>query len=306
MLSWDQPPENTSKATSGTNPANESLVKDMKSCPIIPPGRNYIQLDQASDAVAYIAYMALQFNRVVCVVPTQLFGTCADSKLKSLSNANLHRVVKPGQSGKTSAATSSPNSAPKGIFLTPCDKFIPAWGRLEESNPDCILHWSHPASLYSITTRRMVDSLPRTIRACVVVIGDSSFDRKTHGVLLYPISVLNKCFQSDSPFQLLRQKASRLLPAPLAESALGTQVPKRVLPPYSSEPSNSRTAHDPIYASGKVVSLPIGHYYIVLDQVNDIDILSITGYIALNSKKVICHIPSDKDLAMYHRLVSNH
>ncbi|KAL5634360.1 hypothetical protein ACGC1H_002428 [Rhizoctonia solani] len=302
-FSANEPLGNTSKVASSTTAANESLLKDMKSCPTIPSGRNYIHLDQASDAVAYIAYMALQFNRVVCVVPTQHFGTCADL-LKSLTNANIHRVVKPGQSGKASTTTSSPSPAPDGIFLTPCDNFLPAWGRLEESNPDCILHWSQPASVYSITTRRMVDSFPRIIRACVMVVGEISFDRTVHGVQPYPSPVLTKCFQPDSPLQILRQKASQLLPAPPIQSALGTQVPKRAITSFPSEPSNSRTTHNPIYATGTSVSLPIGHYYIVLDQANDIDILSITSYIAMKSKKVICHIPGDRDLTVYHKTMS--
>ncbi|KAG8696899.1 hypothetical protein FRC11_000404, partial [Ceratobasidium sp. 423] len=41
---------------------------------IIPPGRNYIRLIRPSDALAFIAYMALQANRIIFIVPDHLLG----------------------------------------------------------------------------------------------------------------------------------------------------------------------------------------------------------------------------------------
>ncbi|KDN40290.1 hypothetical protein RSAG8_08200, partial [Rhizoctonia solani AG-8 WAC10335] len=282
------------------------LLEAMKSHPEIPPGRNYIHLDGPSDALAFIAYMALQAHKIVCVVPSERQDACA-KLLKSITHANVllskYSVIDtPEQYDNPLTTLGSFNPASYDILLTPCNEFtLNARWVVQQLNPDCILHWSQPANVYFFTTRRLVNSLPRAVRTCVLVVGESAFDGKVHGVESYPSSILDLCFRSGSPFQLLRQISSQLVPAsPTVQALPRTQAPKQSSHPRPSEPSNPQSIHP----RNTVVPLPTGHYYIILDQASDIDIISMTAYIALNSKKVICFIPSDTDLIMYHNLMN--
>ncbi|CAE6486355.1 unnamed protein product [Rhizoctonia solani] len=271
------------------------LTEVMKSHPTIPPGRNYIHLDGPSDALAFIAYMALQAQRIVCVVPSQRQDACA-KLLKSLTYANIHIIDTPNQYQDLSTRLGKINAASFDILLTPCGEFTFNAKWVKQSSPDCVLHWSHPASGYFFTTRRIVKSLPRSARTCVLVVNESGFDGKAHEVEPYPRAILDRCFQSNSPLQLLRQFASQLVPPlPTIQASPNILVSKQPPQLRSLEPSNS---------SGKTVLFPGGHYYSVLDEVNDIDIISITAHIASNSKKIICHIPSDRDLIRFQTLMT--
>ncbi|CUA68937.1 Thyroid adenoma-associated protein homolog [Chlorocebus aethiops] [Rhizoctonia solani] len=271
------------------------LIEVMKSHPTIPPGRNYIHLDGPSDALAFIAYMALQAQRIVCVVPSQRQDACA-KLLKSLTYANIHIIDTPNQYQDLSTRLGKINATSFDILLTPCGEFTFNAKWVKQSSPDCVLHWSHPASGYFFTTRRIVKSLPRSARTCVLVVNESRFDGKAHEVELYPRAILDRCFQSNSPLQLLRQFASQLVPpSPTIQASPNTLV--------SKQPPQLRPL-EPSHSSGKTVLFPGGHYYSVLDEVNDIDIISITAHIASNSKKIICHIPSDRDLIRFQTLMT--
>jgi hypothetical protein len=72
----------------------------MNSYPRIPAGRNYIYFDQDSDGLAFMAYMALQVNRIICVVPDNVLSDysslvcfrlgCLNSWLNNISCDRLH------------------------------------------------------------------------------------------------------------------------------------------------------------------------------------------------------------------------
>jgi hypothetical protein len=53
-----------------------------------------------------------------------------------------------------------------------------------------------------------------------------------------------------------------------------------------------------------VEKLPAGHFYIILDQANDIDIVPMVAYIGTRIKKCICNIPQKKSLDRCQKLVS--
>ncbi|KEP46521.1 hypothetical protein V565_194670 [Rhizoctonia solani 123E] len=271
----------------------------MSSHTVIPPGRNYIHLDNASDALAFVAYMALQAHRIVCVVPSQRQDACA-KLLKSITHANIHLIDTPKQYDNLSTTLGTLNHTSYDILLTPCGDFTLNTRWVQQSKPDCILHWSQPANAYFFTTRRVVKSLARDARACVLVVGESAFDGKSHGVEPYPSSILNRCFQSDSPFQMLRQISSQLVPlVPTVQVASRTQVLKQPSKPRPFELTKSR-----IRPSGTSASPPVEHHYIIVDQASDIDIISISACIALNSKKAICYIPDSRDLSRIHMLMN--
>ncbi|CAE6442636.1 unnamed protein product [Rhizoctonia solani] len=65
------------------------LLEVMRSYPSFPPGKNYIHLDQPSDALAFIAYMALQARRVVCMVPTSLPNAHVQILLRNIASQLL-------------------------------------------------------------------------------------------------------------------------------------------------------------------------------------------------------------------------
>lgn len=301
-----QPPGGAPPATSGPELNGPRLVGAMLSQPKVPPGRNYIHLDKPSDALAFIAYMALQFHKIVCVIPSGYQSSYAEV-LKSLTHASIHLVETPSHFQSVSATLIRPDHTFYNIILAPCNNSWTTESRIKQLSPDCVLHWSQPANVYFVTTRRVVNSLPRTVRTCVVVVNERSFDAAANGVELYPSSVLNVVFQSNSPFQDLIQISSRVLRA----SAI---VPLQVIPPAqtskrtpilpTSKPSSSRTPNVSINSSSNGVTFPVGHYYVVLDEANDIDIISMITYLALITKKMICHVPSEKDLAMYDSLIS--
>ncbi|KAJ1300091.1 hypothetical protein OPQ81_002573 [Rhizoctonia solani] len=283
--------------------SNMSRLSQVIEPPTIPPGHNYIQLDQHSDSLAFIAYMSLQFRKVVCLVSSHRQEIYA-KLLKSLTHASIHCIDTPNQYNYVSTTLETPNLASYHILLTPCNNVLINWAWIQRSHPDCIIHWTQPANIYYCTTGRVVKSLPLTIRACVMVVGGESFDGKMQGVELYPPCVLNRCFRFNSTFQQLRRMSSEL-PAPIVAPSIPT-APK---PPLNSQfsqtgPSTPRATNIPNNLNGSGGSLPNGHYYIVLGQANDIDTISMTAYIALNSKKMICHIPSDKDLTKYQNLIN--
>ncbi|KAJ1300092.1 hypothetical protein OPQ81_002574 [Rhizoctonia solani] len=276
------------------------LLAAMRPYPMIPPGRNYIHLEHPSDALAFIAYMALQANRIICLVPGQILNACSEL-LQSLTNANLYRIdtLHHLQSVFTALAT-VPVPHLHDIVLVPYLMLNYLSPTL--SHHDCLLHWGRPSNAYHWTTK-VLNFLPYSARVCVMLVGEHYFNGLEHGVLPYPDAVLDTCHSPNSPFQLLRQISSDLLPRSSHASLMGPLTAGSRLNLYPSQPSRSWTPNIPSDSSGSEISLPAGHYYIVLDQANDLDIIPMVTYIALNSAKVICHIPINKNLFKYQRLI---
>ncbi|CAE6465930.1 unnamed protein product [Rhizoctonia solani] len=287
---------------SGPESNTSKLLEAMKSHPTIPPGRNCIYLDHPSDALAFIAFMALQVHRIICVVPNNGQGTYAEL-LKPLTHASIHCINGPWDYSNFLTALANASSVSYEILLTPCGNYQSNCGWMQESQPDCILHWTLPANVYSTTTRNVVENISGTVRACVMVVGDDSIDADMLGIALYSTSILERCFQPDSPFQILRRLSSQLLQAtPVVPSAphSSEQPPQSPLlqPPTCRIPTSSNSPR------ANAVTLPPGHYYIVMDQSNDIDVIPVIAYIALNTKKVVCHIPSSENVGRYHTFIN--
>ncbi|CAE6512379.1 unnamed protein product, partial [Rhizoctonia solani] len=267
---------------------------------VIPPGRNYIRLIRPSDALAFIAYMALQANRIVCVVPDHLLGTYS-KLLKSLTRASIHYVDTPETIKRVSATFGALKSASCGIFLTPYGKFISNVALFQPLSPDCILHWGRPSSAYS---HIVLAPLPPTVRTCVMLTGNSHFNEKAYGLEPYPDAVLNTCFHPDSPFQQFCQNAAKLLPSGIPPVQTSQQASGSRLNSPHLRPTTSPIPTVPQAQKRSASPFPAGHYYIILDKSNDIDIIPIIAYVALQSEKVICHIPSDRNLEHYQTFVN--
>ncbi|KDN40289.1 hypothetical protein RSAG8_08199, partial [Rhizoctonia solani AG-8 WAC10335] len=285
------------------NPQVPPFRMAMKPYSIIPPGRNYIHFGHASDALAFIAYLALQANRTVCLIPFQLMDSYS-KLLKSLTHANVYRAYTPEQVNRVVGSRIdffAPTSY--NIVLIPSSEFIANAESFKRVAPDCVVHWDPPSDVRQYSDR-VLSPLAPTVKTCMMLVRQPPFDGKPYGVGPYPTAIMAACFHASSPLQPLRQIASRLLPGFTTPALTGPQAKDharirshrshRVVPPITT-PYNRK--HD-------VDSLPVGHFYIVLDTESDVDLVPLIAYIALKHEKVICHVPGDKILAGYQRLIN--
>ncbi|CAE6465936.1 unnamed protein product [Rhizoctonia solani] len=294
-----QPPDDV--RDNGPQSNTSRLLEAMKLYPTIPPGRNYIYFDQDSDGLAFIAYMALQAHRIICMVPDDILDAYL-SLLQSFTHAKVHCADTPEQFTSISATLGPLNVNYYDILCTPRSKFIFNAPSFYQLFPDCILHWGAPSSSYYYIA---LVNLPYTVRNCIMETGEYTFDGGAHGVEPYSEAVLNTCFHPNSPFQHLSQISSLIFNGSNAPGLTGVQ-PSGARPdsdPWALYNTSSLTTSQTQGDTGD--SLPAGHYYVVLDGANDIDIIPIITYIALKSDKTICYVPPKKDLDQCLRLIKS-
>lgn len=285
-----------------------------------PPGRNYVRLAQPSDAISFIAFIAKQPGRILCVTPDEATARTSSSDVEDLKTVSVYCVY----TTKLIEATrrklqSCPDAQP------PIGVFMPAniFGSSPNKNfsADCILYWGPPPNAKEYITQTLSLSPPPRM-LCVMVIGNRPFDESAYGILPYPDSVLNAFskFSVELRSRQLRQislkpVSKNLSIRPKANTTPGSSNLPQSGPPMgvasSSWVPGLQLATSPIMRRNQQ-SLPKGHYYIVLapDQylpgaMLDRDIIPLVAFIALNSTRVICQIPSDKDLATYQRLINS-
>ncbi|KAH7325335.1 hypothetical protein B0J17DRAFT_681945 [Rhizoctonia solani] len=131
-----------------------NIYKVMETYPQIPAGRNYIQLDQASDALAFVAYMTLQAYRTILLVP-DLLSTTFSELLKSLTRANVHRITTVHEFQRIATAFRDilvSNSYDVLVISSDLLNFV----SLHDLYSDCVLHWGQPpnANLCTSPTHR--------------------------------------------------------------------------------------------------------------------------------------------------------
>jgi hypothetical protein len=139
------------------------MLEAMTTYPTIPPGRNYIHLDELSDGLAFVAYAALQNYRTICVVPDQdlaNYATLVSSELEfiahftercqleSLTHAKVHRIETGLQFKQISWTSCNLEPASFNIFITPHKKFTINAALFEPLSPDCIIYWGQPSITY--------------------------------------------------------------------------------------------------------------------------------------------------------------
>ncbi|CAE6465945.1 unnamed protein product [Rhizoctonia solani] len=259
--------------------------------------RNYIHLDQDSDALAFIAYMIVKANRVICIAPEDIIDAHSE-KLQFLTLANIYHAYVPQQFKRIAERLYTlSDMASHNIVLTPANKFILNAGSFKQLSPDCILHWGPPTSAYHYRSR-VLSSLAPEARACIILVGQIEFNGVAHGVEPYSNDVLNTYFCLNSPLQLLRQKAS------ISHYVSGSPALKSCSKPARMELANS--APPPFIAPVDQPtggSLPAGHYYIVLDSANDKDTVPVIAYLVSRNSMTVCYVPEDKELYRYRRLI---
>ncbi|KAF8747636.1 hypothetical protein RHS01_11305 [Rhizoctonia solani] len=170
------------------------LLEVMGSYPKIPPGRNYIYFDQDSEGLAFVAYMALHANRMICIIPDDMVDGFS-RLLESLTHANVHRADTLDQFTRISTEIGPFDMSYCDIFCTSSSKFILNAASCLLLSPDYIA----------------LATLPPTARNCVMEIGEYHFDESTHMIQPYPQAVIDTCFQPNSPFEALLRVSSRLV-----------------------------------------------------------------------------------------------
>ncbi|KDN40296.1 hypothetical protein RSAG8_08206, partial [Rhizoctonia solani AG-8 WAC10335] len=289
----DSSPEPTGDSSvSGSLSDVSRLLEDIKSYPTIPLGRNYISLDKVSDALAFIAYMALQVNKIICLIPDQYMSTCSEL-LKYLFRTNVYQVNTYHHLQdiyRELGTTLRPRSY--HILLDP--SLMSAALSPKHINPDCFIHWGQPKG----NDHYGLNSFPTSVKICIVLVGKRHLNQRVRGVIPYSNEALNTCFNPNSPFQLLRQiSAQPNLPRVKSRSTTSQPNSSTSEPPSNPglpvSPRQERTTRP----------TPSGNYYIVINTEQDRDIIPIITYIALNSKRVMCHVPNNKDPATYKSLI---
>ncbi|CAE6412479.1 unnamed protein product [Rhizoctonia solani] len=270
------------------------LLEVMGSYPKIPPGRNYIYFDQDSEGLAFVAYMALHANRMICIIPDDMVDGFS-RLLESLTHANVHRADTPDQFTRISTEIGPFDMSYCDIFCTSSSKFILNAASCLLLSPDCTIHWGLPSSSYYYIA---LATLPPTARNCVMEIGEYHFDESTHMIQPYPQAVIDTCFQPNSPFEALLRVSSRLVSGFGPPNYMETDpFPAGTYLYPGPLGLNDTSTLVPLQSHWDVrESFPPGHFYIVLDNSDDIEIIPIIGYISSVVNKVICCIPSSRML----------
>ncbi|KAH7325334.1 hypothetical protein B0J17DRAFT_681926 [Rhizoctonia solani] len=286
-----------------------------------PPGRNYVRLAQPSDAISFIAFIAKQPGRILCVTPDEATARTSSSDVEDLKTVSVYRVY----TTKLIEATrrklqSCPDAQPPiGVFMS-ANILVPHQTRTSARTAYCT--GDHPPTLRNANITQTLSLSPPPRMLCVMVIGNRPFDESAYGILPYPDSVLN----AFSKFSVeLRSRQLRQIPLKPVSKNLSIRPKANTTPGSSNLPQSGppmgvassswvpglQLATSPIMRRNQQ-SLPKGHYYIVLapDQylpgaMLDRDIIPLVAFIALNSTRVICQIPGDKDLATYQRLINS-
>ncbi|CAE6490728.1 unnamed protein product [Rhizoctonia solani] len=282
--------------------------------------RKYIRLAKTSDAISFIAFIAQQPGRILCVTPDEAIARSSSSDVEDLKTVSVYRVyttklVEPTRRKLQSCPEAVP---PIGVFI-PANIF----GSSPNKNfsADSVLYWGPPPKAQQYIAQSLSFS-PSPRLSCVMVIGDQPFDESAYGVSAYSASVLNTFSQFSVELRSRQLRQIPLKPLPKNPSIKpkenttpgGSGLPHSGLPmgvaPSSWMP-NPRQAIFPIMQRNQQ-SLPQGHYYIVLAPnqylpkgMLDQDIIPLVAFIALNSARVICQIPGDKDLAVYQKLINS-
>lgn len=273
----------------GTDPLE--LQRAVATCPVFPPGFNYIQLDPYMNETSVAAYLALQSHKTICIVRKRegvQWSLCA----KIFNAITKLTVYHPRETGDFPSVESALHAfkmaTSRAILLLACDGLQGLI--LGSANADCIVHWGIPLDVTNYV--RQLSAFRRPVRSCLLMRWeqDSESLRRRHWDLLnyrivqYPDFLLHTSFGPTSPYQMVREVSSQVL------SAMSTPTPKVEETPSSVAPSTEAQVRQ---AAGPSASInPDGHYYIVLDETSDIDIVPFIAYIALHSKKTICYLPA--------------
>ncbi|CAE6448235.1 unnamed protein product [Rhizoctonia solani] len=259
----------------------------------IPPGRNYIHLDQPPDALRFIAYVARQVDKIVCVIHEEGTVGAKMRELEELTSAKVYCIFKSSQVKPLQKRFHNQlKPAPPIIAMIPSSLLSSTV--YKDFRSDGVLYWGPPPNTPEYATEILASSPPEQI-SCVMIFGEPQSIASKYGLSPYPNIVLDRF--RNTVFNPLSQPPRQTLPQTI-------QVGTPWTPPPPSAPSNSRAPNISKNLTMDTTSLPTGHYYIVLDQANDINIIPIIAYIALNTKKVMCYIP-DENLPRYPTLIKS-
>ncbi|KAG8749771.1 hypothetical protein FRC11_011053 [Ceratobasidium sp. 423] len=204
----------------------------------IPPGRNYIHLDQPSDALRFIAYMARQVDKIVCAIHEE--GTIGPKmrELEELTSANVYCVFKSSQIKPLQKRFHGQfKPAPPIIALIPSSLFSD--NVYKDFRSDCVLYWGPSSHTQKYATEILASSSAGQI-SCVMVIGKPHPPiAPKYGISPYSSIVLDSF--RNAVFNPPSRPSRQALPQTIQAGTPGPPpAPKKTLNPPPSVPSNYR------------------------------------------------------------------
>ncbi|CAE6494067.1 unnamed protein product [Rhizoctonia solani] len=315
-LKLDQSSEiNESNPGSGLHPADEKnnphthhkvpeadfgiLVHDNKS----PSQRHLIRFNQRSGGASFMAYMALQNIKTVCIISNQ--KSKMDQYAKALQDITQFRVFHPTTSHCVRLADPTVQSfvtytSPAILLLTPDQ---PLEIHHIGLHIDCLVYWGMPPGTLCYLTRFLA-RLPLGLSSCLVLTPGLGVDPEADGVVEYSAETLKKILEPGSLFNRVCETAGPIL----TRLGFGWTTPTLYVPPVRKGPTTSSATQNsppqrpplaPISRRNFQI-MPPGHYYIILPTMQNSDITPLIAYIALNSLKIMCYLPDDKIAEVYN------
>ncbi|CAE6411030.1 unnamed protein product [Rhizoctonia solani] len=252
-------------------------------------GRYWIRFHQESDAVSFMAYMALQSTKTVCIISNQ--KPLMSAYAKALERITKFPVFHPTDLNCLQLTDPLVQSfitytSPAILLLSP-DR--PLELNIMDLQMDCAVYWGIPWSAEYYRSRVLARS-PLNILSCLILTtSELGLDPKSYGTIEYPVEFLKSI---SEPFKNMRNTAGSILAGLKLGRAMSTDI---------SAVSRTSGIHDTHLHGRNLKSMPAGHYYVTLDSMHDLDIIPLIAYIALNSKKVMCYLPGDKQIEFYQK-----
>ncbi|KAG9095885.1 hypothetical protein FRC06_009320 [Ceratobasidium sp. 370] len=189
--------------TTGPTMKQLSLQESVNNYPKLPPGRNYIHLEESFDALPIISYMALASRKTICLVPSSGSLSSYQTILNAITGLKVFE-----QAIDQFLDATSPT-----ILLLPFTA-IPAVFR-QTAQVDCVVHWGWPCN--SQNWSALATSVKRHARFCLLIpsgqhlkpaIDSAASD---YGVKRYSADDLRSFLGLKSPIHEIRKETIRVL-----------------------------------------------------------------------------------------------
>ncbi|KAH7325337.1 hypothetical protein B0J17DRAFT_230454 [Rhizoctonia solani] len=153
-------------------------------------GRYWIRFHQKLDGASFMAYMALQNIKTVCIISNQKSLMSAYAKaLESITKFTVFHPTNPGCLQLTDPLVQSfITSASPAILLLSPDR--PLEISLMDLHMDCVVYWGMPWSAEYYRSRVLACS-PLNIPACLILTTPGvGLDPESYGTIEYPVAFL--------------------------------------------------------------------------------------------------------------------
>ncbi|KAL5634358.1 hypothetical protein ACGC1H_002427 [Rhizoctonia solani] len=266
-----------------------------------PSPRHMIRFNQQSGGVSFMAYMALQNSKTLCIISNQ--KSTMGQYAKALEAITQFRVFYPITT--QCVRFTNPTVQSFVAYTSPAILLLSPDQPLEIHHiglhVDCVVYWGVPLANFCYSLRFLARS-PLTISFCLVLTPGLAVNPGVYGVVEYPTRTLESIFEPGSLFDRVCETASPILTG----LGLGWTTPTLYFPSTGRSSTASATQSSPPQPPLAPISrrnfqiMPPGHYYIILPSMQNSDITPLIAYIALNSLKVMCYLPDGRNVKVYN------